>query len=83
MLKIQHNIQLSTNEIGKHQLTWFVQGKERSFKRRLPQHNKPTHPNNEVPPQDAQLQGVVLMASTRQAQTRSASKGCATSRGTS
>jgi hypothetical protein len=43
-----------------------VQGKERSFKRRLPQHNKSTHPNNEVPPQDAQLQGVVSMASTHQ-----------------
>ena len=43
-----------------------MQGKERVFKRRLPQHNKPTHPNNELPPQDAQLEGVVSMASTHQ-----------------
>jgi predicted transcriptional regulator len=40
-----------------------VQGKKRAFKRRSPQHNKPTHPNNEVPLQDAQLQGVVSVAS--------------------
>ena len=41
-----------------------MQGKERVLKRRSPQHNKPTHPNSEMPPQDAQLQGVVSMAST-------------------
>jgi hypothetical protein len=28
-------------------------------------HHNTTNPNNEVPPQDAQLQGVVLMASTQ------------------
>jgi len=39
-----------------------VQGKERLLKKRSPQHNKPTNPNNEVPPQDAQLQGVEQMA---------------------
>jgi heme-binding NEAT domain protein len=42
-----------------------VQGKKRLLKKRSPQHNKPTNPNNEVPPQDAQLQGVVSMASTQ------------------
>jgi hypothetical protein len=42
----------------------IVQGKERLLKKRSPQHNKPTNPNSEVPPQDAQLQGVVSMAST-------------------
>jgi hypothetical protein len=51
------------------------------FKTRSSQHNKPTHPNNEVPPQDAQLQGVVSMASTQQTQTRSASTRYTTSRG--
>jgi hypothetical protein len=40
------------------------------------------NPNNEVPPKDAQLQGVSSMASTQlQTQTRSASTRCATSRG--
>jgi hypothetical protein len=39
-----------------------VQGKEKLLKKRSPQHNKPTNPNSEVPPQDAQLQGVISMA---------------------
>jgi hypothetical protein len=40
------------------------------FKKRSPQHNKPTNPNSKVPPQDAQLQGVVSMASIHNNQTQ-------------
>jgi hypothetical protein len=47
-----------------------VQGKERLLKKRSPQHKKPTNPNTEVPPQDAQLQGVVSMASIYNNQTQ-------------
>jgi hypothetical protein len=55
------------------------------LKKISPQHNKPTNPNNEVPPQDAQLQGVVSMAfntnTTTNPNSEVASTRCATSRG--